>query len=1224
MQLDKRLLRLARSARLLLGVTVLLSFAAGILVAIQARQISGIVTRVFLGGNKISDVSLGMVVLLGVILLRAGLVWLAEISASKAAVRITSNLRNQLFDHLLRLGPAYTRQERTGELLNTSLHGIDALEAYFSQYLPQMAIAGLVPLAFLVLIFPLDFISGLVLLLTAPLIPIFMVLIGSVGESLTRRQWDTLSRLSAFFYDILQGLTTLKTMGRSQVQGSALRQIDERYRLVTMSVLRVTFLSALALEMVATLSTAIVAVEIGLRLLYGRLVFEQALFVLLLAPEFYLPLRTLGARFHSGMAGVNAAARIFAILDTPAEKSAPLIIPEDSQPIIKQSPVVRFENIVYDHPQGGQALRGFSLELLAGQKVALVGPSGAGKSTLVNLLMGFITPIRGTIYVDGDDLSACAPQEWRRRVAWVPQQPYLFHDTVLANIRLGHPGATLEQVIEAARRAQAHQFIDALPEAYNTIIGDRGIRLSGGEAQRIALARAFLKDAPLLILDEATSSIDPDQEDQIQQATEELMGGRTTLVIAHRMSTVYRADRIYVLEAGRIVEKGDHASLMAQEGLYQRMVTTYTGGSARASDPAGLIRSDGPEASRTDDGPTRSDQATFPRRVSPPGTSTDGVTNQPGGRRLASLRKLLALVSPHTGSILLSVILGTLTIASSVGLMGLSAYIISAAALQPSIAALQVPIVGVRFFGISRAVFRYLERYTSHQATFLILSRLREWFYQSLEPLAPARLAGYKGSDLLNRAMGDIASLESFYVRGLAPPLVALAMAALGSGLLASFSPSLGINLLLFLFLAGVGLPLLAGWLSRRIGRDQVRVRGELNSGLADGIQGVADLLAFGQEQRQSRLVESLTHTAATIQKRMGAIAGFQAAALLLLSNLAMWATLALAIPMVSRGDMDGVYLAVVALLVLTVFEAVQPLPIAAQHLEANLEAAQRLFEIVDAEPQVVDPPEPAIAPQGADLQLRGLSFSYPPGLKAERHNVEPAGERQWGLALDDLSLSLPPEKKLALVGPSGAGKSSVVRLLLRFWDYQEGDIELDGKDIRRYAAQDVRLQMAVVEQNAYLFNASIRENLLIAQPSARDEDLVWATSQAQIYDFIQSLPRGFETRVGEQGLRLSGGERQRIAIARALLRRAPLLVLDEPTANLDALVEQQIMNKIMELEGEQSILLITHRLVGLEKMDEILVLRQGRVIERGQHQDLLNAGGLYRRMWDMQNQILG
>ncbi len=507
--------------------------------------------------------------------------------------------------------------------------------------------------------------------------------------------------------------------------------------------------------------------------------------------------------------------------------------------------------------------------------------------------------------------------------------------------------------------------------------------MSGGEAQRIALARAFLKDAPLLILDEATSSIDPEQEDLIQGATEELMQGRTTLVIAHRMSTVYRSDKIYVLEAGQIVEQGSHASLMAQNGLYRRMVKTYTEGQTKTSDPVELIGGNDSDAFRTSQGMQRFNQTAAPGWDGGQKASFDLPGDQPGWKRLRSLARLLGLVSPHTGNIILSVVMGFLTIASSVGLMGLSAYIISAAALQPSIAVLQVPIVGVRFFGISRGIFRYLERYTTHQTTFLILSRLRVWFYRKLEPLAPARLAGYKGSDLLNRAMGDIASLESFYVRGLAPPLVALAMTAMGTWLLSSFSPRLGLNLLLFLLLAGVGVPLLSGWASRNIGRSQVRVRAELSSGLADGIQGLADLLVFGQELRQSQIIETLTRTAASIQVKMGVMGGFQSAALLLLANLAMWATLALAIPLVGSGEMDGVYLAVVALLVLTIFEAVQPLPLAAQHLEANLEAAQRLFEIVDAEPEVVDPPEPSKPPQGVDLQIRGLRFSYSPALSA-------------------------------------------------------------------------------------------------------------------------------------------------------------------------------------------------------------------------------------------------
>ncbi len=1202
MKLDKRLLRLVKSSRLTLVVCILLGFTAGILMVAQARQVSRVISQVFLAGQGLEEVRFILLGLLGVILLRAMMVWGAEMAGSLAAQKVKTGLRQALFEHILSLGPVFARQERAGELVNTCLEGVDSLDAYFSQYLPQLLIAALVPLAFLLLIFPLDPLSAVILLVTAPLIPFFMVLIGSLAESLTKKQWEALSRISAYFYDVLQGLKTLKTFGRSRAQVEVLKQVSERYRRITMSVLRVTFLSALSLEMIATISTALVAVEIGLRLLYGRLTYEQALFVLLLAPEFYQPLRTLGARFHAGMAGVSAAARIFSILD---EGKAECVNQSEA---LKQgrdeTSGVRFDGVEYTYPDGSRALEGVSLTIPAGKTVALVGASGAGKSTLAAILLGFITPTRGDVVWDGQSLSNLSPEVWRQRVAWVPQQPYLFHDTVLANIRLARPEATLEEIVAASQRAHAHEFILNLPQGYDTVIGERGARLSAGQAQRIALARAFLKDAPLLVLDEATSNLDPEQETLIQAAIHDLMQGRTTLVIAHRLNTVYRADVIYVMQSGRIVEAGKHEELIRAGGLYRLSRETYAAGEGHDGSSREPMAVEAPPP----------EEVIVTRR---PDTSIQTASEpEPKISSWRALWRLLALVSPHWNSILLSVLFGFLTVGSGIGLMATSAYIITAAALQPSIAVLQVPIVGVRFFGISRGVFRYLERYTSHQTTFMVLSRLWVWFYQGLEPLAPARLIAYKGGDLLSRVIGDIASLENFYVRGLAPPLVAIAVAGVSFLYLVSFSPRLGVNLLVFLLLAGVGAPLLGMWASRGAGRRLVQARSELSASLVDGILGMADLLAFGQERRQTSLVHALNQRASGLQTRMAGIGALQTASLTLLAHLALWVSLMIAIPLVRSGEIQGVYLAVVALATLTSFEAVTPLPLAAQYLEANLEAARRLFEISDAPPLIPAPAQPLPAPgEDARLSIAHLSFRYPisSGADAEINPV---------YALQDLSLDLPRGKRMALVGPSGAGKTTLVNVLLRYWDYQEGLIELDGGEIRRYDPEEVRNWMGVVEQNAYLFNTTIRENLLIARPDASVEDIVRACRIAQIYDFIQSLPMGFETQVGEGGMRLSGGERQRLAIARALLRRAPLLILDEPTANLDSLVEREVLEAIIH-QDRRTILLITHRLTEMEQMDEILVLNQGRVVERGQHHELLRANGLYRRMWDLQRQIL-
>jgi len=575
LKLDRRLLNQARAVRWALALAVALGLVGGIVIVGQARLLSRVVAQVFLGGETLRQVAPWLLGFLLLSLLRACLTWSSEASASHVAGHIKHDLRTRLTAHLLALGPAYARGERSGELSNTLLEGVEALDAYFRQYLPQLALAALVPLTVLLFVFPLDWVSGLILLLTAPLIPVFMVLIGSQADALTRRQWTSLSRMSAHFLDVLQGLTTLKLFARSREHFRTIARISDQFRGTTMGVLRVAFLSALVLEMVATISTAVVAVQIGLRLLYGQLSFEQGFFVLLLAPEFYLPLRLLGARFHSGMEGVAAAQRIFEILEAePKVKAEAQVLP--APPL---SFGLSFQDVYYSYEEERRpALAGLSFELAAGEKVALVGPSGAGKSTVAYLLLRFLEPDRGVITVDGSSLRNLSPTTWRERVAWVPQNPYLFHGTVADNIRLAHPGAGLSEIENAARQAHAHDFIEALPHGYETLIGERGARLSGGEAQRLALARAFLKDAPLLVLDEATANLDPEIEALVQEAMARLLDGRTALLIAHRLTTVYRTDRILVMDQGRIVQKGTHAALLQQEGLYRQLAMAYRPG----------------------------------------------------------------------------------------------------------------------------------------------------------------------------------------------------------------------------------------------------------------------------------------------------------------------------------------------------------------------------------------------------------------------------------------------------------------------------------------------------------------------------------------------------------------------------------------------------------------------------------------------------------------------
>src|SRR5918997_1034617 len=570
--MNRELLRQVKPVRVYLLYAVVLGVLVAVTTVAQMVFLSKVVDGVFLGGEGLEGVWPPLFLLLGAIVLRSGLLWLREVLTQRGAVRVKNELRERLFAHLMRLGPGYTGGERTGELAATAVEGVERLDAYVGRYLPQMALSAFVPLLIFAYLLSVDPTSAVLLLATAPAIPVLMVLVGSHAEKQMQGQWAALTRMSAHFLDVLQGLPTLKIFGRGTAERERVAEVSDEFRESTLKVLRYAFLSGFVLEFIATLSIALVAVALGVRLLIGNIPFEAAFLVLLLAPEFFRPLRELGVHRHAGMEGKTSANRIFEILDTPEQKSkASGTVARPSGPL-----TIEFDDVSYGYPDSEKpALSGVDLTLPAGTCTALVGRSGAGKSTLVNLLVRFLDPDSGQITANGIPIEELSVEDWRENVALVPQRPYLFYGSVLENIRLARPDATREEIERAAELAGASEFIERLPQGYDTQIGERGVRLSGGEAQRVAIARAFLKDSPVLIMDESTSSLDPESERLIGDALVRLMRGRSVLIIAHRLNTVYRADRIAVLQAGCLAETGTHAELRERGGPYVRLVGTY-------------------------------------------------------------------------------------------------------------------------------------------------------------------------------------------------------------------------------------------------------------------------------------------------------------------------------------------------------------------------------------------------------------------------------------------------------------------------------------------------------------------------------------------------------------------------------------------------------------------------------------------------------------------------
>lgn len=1133
------------------------------LVIAQAMLIAEVVVGAFQHGLSVSELRTPLLLLVAVAGGRALVSWLTELAAHRASAAVKSELRGRLLDRATALGPGWLSGQRTGSLVALATRGVDALDDYFSRYLPQLGLAVVVPVAVLARVVTEDWVSAAIIVGTLPLIPIFMVLIGWATQSRMDRQWQLLSRLSGHFLDVVAGLPTLKVFGRAKAQADSIRRITGEYRRATMRTLRIAFISSFALELLSTLSVALVAVTIGMRLVHGEMDLYIGLVILVLAPEAYLPLRQVGAQYHAAAEGLAAAEEIFEVLETPVPASGTRAVPAGA---------LAFEGVTVRYPgRTGDVVSDVSFAVEPGETVALVGPSGAGKSTLLNVLLGFVPPAEGRVLVGGVDLAEADMEQWRSQIAWVPQRPHLFAGTIAENVRLARPDADDEAVRRALGDAGALEFVDALPRGADTVLGEDGAGLSAGQRQRLALARAFLADRPVLLLDEPTAALDGATEAEVVAAVRRLAVGRTVLLVVHRPALLAVADRMVRL--AEPVPAGPVEATAAGPGA-----TTQ-------------VRPVEPEAPGTAPGMARptEDRGTAEEPLAPP-QAAQGV-----------LARVRAMAAPRRGSLALALLLGSLALGSAVGLMATSGWLISRASQQPPVLYLMVAVTATRAFGIGRAVFRYAERLVSHDAVLRMLADTRVAVYRRLERLAPAGLRQTRRGDLLSRLVADVDALQDYWLRWLLPAGAALTVSAVSVGFTAWLLPEAGAVLAVGLLAAGVGVPLVTGAVARRAERRLAPARGVLATRVTDLLTGTAELAVAGALPARTAEAREADGTLARIASRAATATALGDGLTALVTGLTVAATALVGAQGVVDGRLSGVTMAVVVLTPLAAFEAVLGLPLAVQYRQRVRKSAERVYEVLDAPEPVREPEQPRQAPASPfPVVLEGLSARY-------------AGQDRDALAGIDLTLT--EGRRIAVVGPSGSGKTTLAQVLLRFLDAGDGSYTLGGEDAYALDGDDVRRLVGLCAQDAHLFDSSLRENLLLARKDATEADLRDALKRARLLDWADGLPDGLDTLVGEHGARLSGGQRQRLALARALLADFPVLVLDEPAEHLDLPTADALTADLLTATEGRTTLLITHRLAGLEAVDEVIVLDEGRVVQRGSYAELAAVEGPLRGM---------
>jgi len=1118
----------------------------------------------------------------------------------RTAATVQQQLRTSLFDKMVNLGPAYFASRRSGEITNAAVEGVEQLEIYFGRYLPQLFVAAVTPLVIFAVVAQID-LPVASLLLTASLFTLF-------APSIFQR-WDSANSMhrsrayKAFaseFLDALQGMVTLKAFGQSKAREAKLASKAHDLFQTTMWVMATNSLARGITDIGITLGAASALAFSAYRVSEGLMSFDSLLLILLLGVEVFKPLRELRSLMHAGMLAQSAAKQVFNVLDAKVQ-----IVANKSTDSVALTPSITFADVAFSYPQRsgqqsvGRAVHsGLNFTVQPGQRIGVVGASGGGKSTIVNLLLRFYEPQAGTIHIGDTDIQALSLEQLRSQFAVVSQDTYLFHGSVRDNLSLGSENVTDQQIVAAAKAANADEFISALPQGYDSMIGERGVRLSGGQRQRIAIARALLRDAPILILDEALSSVDAKNEAQIQSALDKLMQGRTTLILAHRLASIIGCDNIILLDAGRVAESGSHNQLLAKQGMYAQLmasqVNTGQGQLQPTLSPSVVLEQESP-------GNINSSHE----------EELESVSVLQGDKHswYQVLAMLLSYAANWKGRLVLTFCFGVSRVFAFIAVSILSA--LAAVAVKNGTDYSQW-IEWLIVTAVAAAVLHWLESWLAHDMAFRMLSEMRMSLFRQLERLAPAFMVRHRSGDLINLATHDVEMVEYFFAHTIAPVFVAVFVPCSVLLLLGSFSWTLSLALLPLILLVFLMPVLFRKRIDIVAGKARVLLA-TLSAHTVESLQGLSELLNYQATDSRRRQFVDLIEQHKVQRMAFFKVSTGQSVLVEFITLSSALLLLLLATPMVSNGSFDAAYLPLIALAAVAAFLPVIEVADVGRQLSETLAATSRLMQVEEAVPAVQErnntglhmPTKQSLA--SPKVEFCDLSFCY---------------DGQGDNALCNVNLLLEPGSKVALVGSSGAGKSTLAHLLMRFWDPQQGSILIDGIDIREMGLDNFRQYVAIVTQDTYLFNDSVRENLLMAKPNASDEQLLQAIDSAELSDFIARQPDGLDTIVGERGFALSGGQRQRLSIARAFLRDAPILILDEATSHLDALSEAAVHRALQQLMQHRTTLVIAHRLASIEDADKIVVLEQGQIVEQGSHNQLLSVNGSYAQLLKYQRTV--